>query len=184
MWLVGPRQPQTEGTELSPCYLFWWKYLWKWQTELLLLLSEVFVKVPCQSTTATDWRHRAISMLLILMEVLVKLAQRQSQTEGTELSPCYLSWWKYLCKWLVGPHSYSLQPQSHHHGTLFGESTCESCYLHATYSGWSIYVSGLSVHTVTDCSHRAIGKDGKQVFKLQWPYDEAIISDWNISSED
>ena len=29
-------------------------------------------------------------------------------------------------------------------------------YLHATYSSGSICVSGLSVHKVTDCSHRAI----------------------------
>ena len=43
----------------------------------------------------------------------------------------------YLCKWLIGPQSYRLQPQSHHHATYPNESTCES---------------GLSVHTVTDCS--------------------------------
>ena len=29
--------------------------------------------------------------------------------------------WEYLCKWLVGPHSYKLQPQSHHHATYLGE---------------------------------------------------------------
>ena len=99
------------------------------------------------------------------MEVLVKLAQRQSQTEGTELPPCYLSWWKYLCKWLVGPHSYSLQPQSHHHGTLFGESTCESCLsVHDSHRAISMLLILVEVSvnvacwstTATDWRHKAI----------------------------
>ena len=39
--------------------------------------------------------------------------------------------------------------------------TCEGLvgpqsYLHATYAGGSICECGLSVHSVTDCSHRAI----------------------------
>ena len=93
----------------------------------------------------------------------------QSQTAGTELSPCYLSWWKYLCRWLVGPHRYRLQLQSHHHATYPSGSTCESglsvhsshrlqpqSHHHATYPGGSICVGGLLVHTGTDCSYRAI----------------------------
>ena len=91
------------------------------------------------------------------------VSPQQSQTKGTELSPCYSSWWKYLCKWLVGPHSYRLQSQSHHHATYPGGSICECClsvhnshrlkaqsYLHATYLSGSISKSGLPVHD----SHR------------------------------
>ena len=54
------------------------------------------------------------------------MACRSPQTEGTELSQCYLFWWKYLCKWLVGPHNCRLQPQSHHHATYPSGSTCKS----------------------------------------------------------
>ena len=59
---------------------------------MLLILVEVSVKVACQSTTATDCKHRAITMLLILVEVSVKVAWQstRAKTAGTELSPCYL----------------------------------------------------------------------------------------------
>ena len=48
--------------------------------------------------SVTDCSHRAITMQLTVVEVLVKVACRpqQSQTKGTELFPCYLSQWKYL----------------------------------------------------------------------------------------
>ena len=39
---------------------------------------EVSVKVACRLTTATDCRHRAITMLLILVEVSVKVACRST----------------------------------------------------------------------------------------------------------
>ena len=65
-----------DTTELPPCYLFWWIYL------MLLIVVEVYVKMACQSTTATHCSHRANSMLLTPVEI---------QTAGTELSP-----WKYL----------------------------------------------------------------------------------------
>ena len=73
---------------------------------------------------------------------------------------CDLFRWKYQCKWLIVPHSYSLQPQSHYHATYYSESICESglsvhnshrlkaqSYLHATYLSQSICKSGLSVHS-------------------------------------
>ena len=88
---------------------------------------------------------------------------RQPQTKSTELRPCYLSQWKYLCKWLVGPHRYKRQPQSHHHATYPGGSTCKSglsvhdshrlqpqSHHHVTYCGGSTCEIGLSVHD----SHR------------------------------
>ena len=40
---------------------------------MLLILVEVSVKVACRSTTATDSRHRAITMLLPLVEVSLKV---------------------------------------------------------------------------------------------------------------
>ena len=40
---------------------------------ILLILVEVSVKVACRSTTATDCKHKAITMLPILVEVSVKL---------------------------------------------------------------------------------------------------------------
>ena len=116
MWLVGPRQPQTEGTELESqdC-----RYI---AITILLILVEISVKVACRSTTATDCGHRAITMLLILVEVFVKnglsvhnshrptsillilmevsvnvaVSPLEQQTAVTELTPCYLFWWKYL----------------------------------------------------------------------------------------
>ena len=97
----------------------------------------ILVEVACRSTTVTDCSHRATSMLLISVEVSgLSVGPQQPQTEGTELSQCYLFRWKYLCKWLVGPHRYRLQPQSHHHATYPSGSTC---------------VSGLSVQEDTDC---------------------------------
>ena len=69
---------------------------------MLLILVEVSVKVACRSMTAIDCRHRAITMLLILVEVsvnllilvevYVKVAWRstRAKTAGTELSLCYL----------------------------------------------------------------------------------------------
>ena len=65
---------------------------------MLLILVEVSVTVACQTTTATYCSHRAITMLIILVEVSVKVACRstRAKTAGTELSPCYLFWWKYL----------------------------------------------------------------------------------------
>ena len=42
--------------------------------QMLLILMEVFVKVACQSTAATDCCHRVISMVLILVEVSVNVA--------------------------------------------------------------------------------------------------------------
>ena len=65
--------------------------------------------------------------------------------------------YKYLCKWLVGPHSYRLQPQSHHRATYPSGSTRESgsiCENH-TVVEVSVKVACQST-TVTDCSHRAI----------------------------
>ena len=47
---------------------------------MLLILVEVSVKVAYWSMTATDCSHTDASILLILVD-------RQSQTEGTELSP-------------------------------------------------------------------------------------------------
>ena len=107
-------------------------------------------------------------MLLFLMEVSVNV------TEGTELPPCDLFRWKYQCKWLIGPHSYSLQPQSHyHHATYYSESIWESglsvhnshrlkaqSYLHATYLSQSICKSGLSVHDSHRLQHRATYSGG------------------------
>ena len=53
--------------------------------------------VACRSTTATNWTYKATSMLLILVEVSVKLVCQSTQlqtaatqTEGSELPPCYL----------------------------------------------------------------------------------------------
>ena len=40
---------------------------------MLVILVQVSVKVACRSTTATDCSHRAITMLLILAEVSVKV---------------------------------------------------------------------------------------------------------------
>ena len=69
---------------------------------------EVSVKVAKRSTTATDCKHRAITMLFILVEVSMKLLtlvevsvkvawrSTRAKTAGTELSPCYLFQWKYL----------------------------------------------------------------------------------------
>ena len=91
---------------------------------MLLISVEVSVKVACRSTTATD----CSTELLILVEVPVKVACRstQLQTAATEPSPCYLVWLKYLCKWLVGPHSYRLQPQSYLHAT-FPDGSIREC---------------------------------------------------------
>ena len=61
---------------------------------LLIFLVEVSVKVACQSTTGTYCSHRATSMLLILVEESVNVACQS--TTATELPPCYLFWWKYL----------------------------------------------------------------------------------------
>ena len=98
-WLVGPRQPQTEATTSSAKLLRSCKAtksickatysggsicesgLAVHESQdcryraitMLLILVEVSVKVACLSTTATDCRHRAITMLLILVEVSVKL---------------------------------------------------------------------------------------------------------------
>ena len=76
-----------------------------------------------------------------------------------KLSPCYLFWWKYLCKWLVGPGRHRLQ----HRATYSGGSICESglpvndsyrlkaqSYLHAIYLSGSICENGLLVRE----SHR------------------------------
>ena len=95
----------------------------------------ILVKVACQSTTATDCSHRATSMLLILVEVSVKMAQLSIR------------------------NSHRLQPQSYFHAIYSGGSICESglsvhnchrlqpqSYFHATYSGGSICESGLSVY--------------------------------------
>ena len=53
----------------------------------------------CESGLAVhesqDCRHRAITMLLIPVEVSVKVAYRP-QTAATQLPPYYLFWWKYL----------------------------------------------------------------------------------------
>ena len=59
-WLVSPLQPQTAAIELLPCYL--------------LILLENSVKKACWSMTATNCKHRAITMLPILVEVSVKVA--------------------------------------------------------------------------------------------------------------
>ena len=83
---VGPRQPQTEGTELSLCYLFWWKYLCKWlvgqgrhrlkvHSYLHTTYSGGSICVSGLSVhTVTYCSHRAITMPLIVEEVLVKVA--------------------------------------------------------------------------------------------------------------
>ena len=107
---VSPRQPQTEGTELSLYYLFWWKYLCKWlvgQGRHRLQHRATFSgRSICESGlpvhnshrlkvhsylhttysggsicvsglsvhTVTYCSHRAITMLLIVEEVLVKVA--------------------------------------------------------------------------------------------------------------
>ena len=135
-------------------------YLWKWlvgprqpqtaATEpsaitMLLILVEVSVKVACRSTTG---RHR--------------LQHRATYSGGSicesGLLTCNLLWWKYLWKWFVGPQSYL-------HVTYFGWSICVNSlsvhdshrlkalsYLYATYLSGSICKRGLPVHD----SHRAI----------------------------
>ena len=103
----------------------------------------------------------------------VAVSPLQPQTVVTELRPCYLFQWKYQCKWLISPHSYSLQPQSHYHATCFGESICKSGlsvhnshrlkaqrYLHATYLSRSICKSGLSVDDSHRLQHRATYSGG------------------------
>ena len=41
---------------------------------MLLIIVEVPVKVACLSMTVTDYRHRAITMQFIVVEVLVRAA--------------------------------------------------------------------------------------------------------------
>ena len=72
----------------------------------VVLYSGGSICESCLSVPTTDCSHSANSMLLILVEVSVKVAYRS--TTAAELTPCYLFWWKYLWKWLVGPQ----QPQT------------------------------------------------------------------------
>ena len=76
MWLVGPRQPQTEGTELPDA-----TYL-----SGSICLSGLSVH------ESQDCSHVATSMLLFPVEVSAKVAVSllQPQTAITELTPCYL----------------------------------------------------------------------------------------------
>ena len=60
---------------------------------MLLILVEVSVKVSCRSTTATDCGYRAITMQVILVEVSVYVACRSRKTQTAALS--YLFWWEY-----------------------------------------------------------------------------------------
>ena len=100
------------------------------------MLLTMVVKVSCLSMTATDYRHRAITMLLILVEVSMKVlvSPWQPQTVATQLSWCYLFWWKYL---KVTCRSTTV---TNCNATYSGGSVCE-----ATYSGGSICESGLAV---------------------------------------
>ena len=111
----------TTATELSLCYLFWWKYLWKWLATdcshraitMLLILS---VKVACRSMTATDCKHRAISMLLILVEVSVKVACRSMRATDCMHHATYSG--GSICESGLSAHNnHSLQAQSYLHAT-------------------------------------------------------------------
>ena len=106
---------------------------------MLLILVEVSVKVACRSTTVTDWRHRAISMLLILVEVrLMWLVGPGRHRLKTQIYLHATYPVGSICKCGLSVHnSHTLQPQSHHH---------------ATYSDGSICVGGLSVQEDTDFS--------------------------------
>ena len=130
------------------------------------------MKVACLSLTVTDYSHRAITMPFIVVEVLVKVSVHDSHRlkiqsylhatyPGESMCECGLSVYD----------SHRLKAQSYIHANYLsgshmicksGLSVLEShrlkaqSYLHATCSGRSICVSGLSVHTFTDCSHRAI----------------------------
>ena len=116
-----------------------------------------------------------VEVLLQVLCVCVRERERENKYHGVSfvIPPSYLFWWKYLCKWLVGPHNYRLQPQSHYHATYSGESICESglsvnnshrrkaqSYLHATYLGRSICKSDLSVHDSHRLKHRATYSGG------------------------
>ena len=126
---------------------------------MLLILVEVSVKVACRSTTG---RHRlqhryfhqnklhgdgsvaAVTIsyndtdcsteLLILVEVSVNVAYRSMTATD--------------CSHRAGRSIFESSFPVHDSHRLKAQN-----YLHATYSGGSICVSGLSVHTVTDCSH-------------------------------
>ena len=103
---------------------------------MLLILVEVYVKVACQSITATDCRHRAITMLIILVEVSVKVTCPSTTT--TDCSHRAITMLLILVEVSVKVACRSttarLQPQSYHNATYSGESMCES---------------GLSVHDAT-----------------------------------
>ena len=107
---------------------------------MLLILMEVSVKVACRSTTATDCRHRAITMQLILVQVSVKVAcpcTTAIDCSHRAITMLFFSG-ASICESGLSVHdSHRLQAQSYHH---------------ATYSGGSICEFGLSLHN----SHRAI----------------------------
>ena len=83
---------------------------------MLLISVEVSVKVACRSTTATDWRHRAISMLLILVEVSVKVACQF--TTFTDISTRISS--MEVVRWYSGPtsHFHGHFHQNKYHGRI------------------------------------------------------------------
>ena len=64
---------------------------------MLLILVEVSVKVACRSTTATDCGHRAITMPLILVEVSVKLSCRSGHRAINKIFPVLLFCWFNSC---------------------------------------------------------------------------------------
>ena len=166
-------------------------------TELLILV-DVPVKVACRSTTATDCSHRAIckasssggsicesglavhesqdcryraiTLLLILVEVSVKVSCR-STTGRHRLQHRAIDSGGSICEsGLLVHNSHRLQPQSHHHATYPSGCTCKrgssvhdshrlqpQSHHHVTYCGGSTCeISLCQFTTVTDCRHKAI----------------------------
>ena len=62
------------------------------QRAITMLLIIVELKLACMFTLATDCSHRPTYIILILVEVSVNVAVSplQQQTAVTELKPCYL----------------------------------------------------------------------------------------------
>ena len=87
---------------------------------MLLILVKVSVKVACQSTTATNYSHREVS-------VNVACRSMTATDSRTELSPCYLFLVevsvKVACRSTTATN---WQAQSYHHATYSGGSICES----------------------------------------------------------
>ena len=171
-WTVGQRQPQTATTELSP---FWQKYPWKLlvgpreprlqaQSYHHTTYSDGSIcKVACQSRLfqATDCKHRAITMLNILM---VKVSCLSITATACSHRATILFYWKYLLK--LSRTTTDCKHRAITTLLLLEVSVKVACqsitatdwshraiYHDPTYSGGSICESGLSARTTTDCKH-------------------------------